>query len=164
MARLRRLVENGLAARETAAVKVRQPLASATVRGARFSAELEAIFADELNVKAVGYAEKAGQFEDCVLDTTITDELLLEGIAREISRSVNDLRKKAGLQVDDRIVLHVDAGGDDLRAVQAHESRLRADTLAVRVEYGPLPDGLPAGARGGRGRGACNLGVVRAER
>ena len=54
MARLRRLVEDGLAARETAGIGVRQPLREATVRGGRLSAELEAIFAEELNVKAVG--------------------------------------------------------------------------------------------------------------
>src|SRR5581483_8183762 len=56
MARLRRLVENGLAAREQAAVKVRQPLRACTVRGDAFDPELEAIFADELNVKRVDYA------------------------------------------------------------------------------------------------------------
>jgi isoleucyl-tRNA synthetase len=162
MARMRRLVENGLAAREQAAIKVRQPLSTATVRGARFDPELEAIFADELNVKSVAYAPKAGQFEDVVLDTTITDELLLEGIAREVSRAVNELRKKAGLAVDDRIVLHVDADGDIARSLRVHETRLRADTLAVRIEYGPLPDEIAATSDLGAGRG--RLGVVRAER
>ena len=164
MARLRRLVENGLAAREQAGIKVRQPLALATVRGAGFDAELQAIFADELNVKAVAYTAREGQFEDVVLDTAITDELLLEGMARDISRAVNELRKKAGLAVDDRIVLHVEAGGDDLRAVQAHEERLRADTLAVRIDYGPMPEDLLAASGGGNGRGDLRLGVVRAER
>ncbi|HWC38058.1 MAG TPA: class I tRNA ligase family protein, partial [Acidimicrobiales bacterium] len=133
MARLRRLVETGLAAREQAGIKVRQPLGSATVRGQAFAPELEVIFADELNVKRVACAEKVGPHEDVVLDTTITDELLLEGLAREISRSVNELRKQAGLQVDDRIVLSVDAEGDALRAVRAHEVRLRSDTLARLV-------------------------------
>lgn len=163
MARLRRLVETGLAAREQAGVKVRQPLRQATVRGAAFDPELEAIFADELNVKSVAYAEKAGQFEDVVLDTEITDELLLEGVARELSRSVNDLRKKAGLNVDDRIVLHVDAEGDVLRAVRAHEERLLADTLAVRIEYAPITDGAAAAPITTSG-GAARIGVARVER
>ncbi len=161
MARLRRLVENGLGAREQAGIKVRQPLARATVRGAAFEPELEAIFADELNVKAVDYSARSGQFEDVVLDTTITDELKLEGIARDLSRAVNELRKKAGLNVDDRITLHVEAEGDALRAVQAHETRLRTDTLAVRVEYGPIPDEVLS--QGG-GRDGYRLGVVRAQR
>ncbi len=162
MARLRRLVENGLSAREQAGIKVRQPLRAATVRGAAFDAELEAIFADELNVKAVEYAERSGQFEDVVLDTEISDDLRLEGIARELSRAVNDLRKKAGLNVEDRITLHVDADGDALRAVQAHEARLRADTLAVAVQYGPIGDGVTA-AEANVGGTTARLGVQRAE-
>ena len=164
MARLRRLVENGLAAREQSSIKVRQPLALATVRGAAFDAELEAIFADELNVKGVAYAAKEGAFEDVVLDTAISEELLLEGIARDISRTVNELRKKAKLQVDDRILLHVDASGDDLRAVQAFEDRLRTDTLAVSIAYGPIPEDALAESGGGNGRGDLRLGVMRVER
>ncbi|HXA30067.1 MAG TPA: isoleucine--tRNA ligase [Candidatus Angelobacter sp.] len=163
MARLRRLVENGLAAREQAGAKVRQPLRAATVRGAAFDAELESIFADELNVKSVEYEPRQGQFEDVVLDTTITDELLLEGLAREVSRAVNELRRKAALNVEDRILLHVDGEGDPLRAVRAHEERLRGDTLAVGIEYGPIPDGATQSeARVGAGR--VHLGVQRAER
>jgi isoleucyl-tRNA synthetase len=164
MARLRRLVENGLAAREQAGIKVRQPLARATVRGAAFDAELEAIFADELNVKSVEYADRAGQFEDVVLDTAITDELLLEGIARDLSRAVNELRKKAGLNVDDRIVLHVEARGDALRAVQAHAARLQGETLAVSLEYGGAPDGAQTGSVSLRDGEKVALGVARAQR
>src|ERR1019366_4405782 len=63
MTRLRRLVEDGLAAREAAGQGVRQPLAEATVHGERLSPELEAIFAEELNVKAVVYAPADGQHE-----------------------------------------------------------------------------------------------------
>jgi isoleucyl-tRNA synthetase len=164
MARMRRLVENGLAAREQAGIKVRQPLARATVRGARFDPELEAIFADELNVKTVDYADKQGPFEDVLLDTAISDELLLEGIARDLSRSVNELRKKAKLNVDDRIVLYVDADGDVLRAVQAWEDRLRSDTLALQLSYQAPPDDAPAATTGDTERGRWHLGVVRARR
>ena len=114
MSRLRRLVEEGLAARETARIKVRQPLACATVRGDRLDPELEAIFADELNVRAVDYAPRAGEHEAVVLDTEITDELRREGMVRELSRKVNELRKQAGLALDDRITLHVDADGNPL--------------------------------------------------
>ena len=162
MARLRRLVETGLAAREQAIIPVRQPLREATVRGARFDAELEAIFADELNVKSVTYAEKEGQFEDVVLDIVITDELLLEGLARVVSRNVNELRKKAQLEVADRIVLHVDAEGDALRAIQAHQQKLEADTLAVRVEYA-RSDGALAQSDAKVGGARCWLGVTRAQ-
>ena len=160
MARLRRLVEDGLAARERARIKVRQPLRLAIVRGERLSPELETIFADELNVKAVDYAPREGQFEDVVLDTEITDDLLLEGVAREVSRKVNDLRKQAGLALDDRIVLHVEAQGDALRAIQHHENWLRRETLAARVVHGW--NGAVLSEWSGTFAGAsCRLGVAR---
>ncbi|HAW11354.1 MAG: isoleucine--tRNA ligase [Candidatus Dormibacteria bacterium] len=137
MARLRRLVEDGLAARETAGIGVRQPLREATVRGGRLSAELEAIFAEELNVKAVGYAEPAGDDHETVtLDTTITDELRLEGLVRSVSRKVNDLRKQAGLALDDRIQLRVEAVGELRRAIDAHRDHLMGEVLATAISFG----------------------------
>jgi isoleucyl-tRNA synthetase len=133
MARLRRLVEDGLAARETARIKVRQPLARATVRGAQLHPELEGIFAEELNVKRVEYAPPAGEHEDVVLDTELTDELRGEGMVRELSRKVNELRKQAGLALDDRITLYVDAEGELRRAVETHREHLERETLATRI-------------------------------
>ena len=43
-----------------------------------------------------------------VLDTELNDELRAEGDARELQRAVQDLRKEAGLELDDRIELWVD--------------------------------------------------------
>ena len=60
MSRLRRLVEDGLAARTTAGVRVRQPLASATLASAPLDPKLEAIFMEELNVKRVAYVDPEG--------------------------------------------------------------------------------------------------------
>jgi isoleucyl-tRNA synthetase len=133
MARLRRLVEDGLAARETAKIKVRQPLRSATVFGDALDAELEAVFAEELNVRAVNYAPRRGEHDAVELDTEVDDELRLEGVARELSRAVNALRKQAALDLSDRIVLRVDpaAGGDVARSLAAHGAWLAQQTLCV---------------------------------
>ena len=98
---------------------------------------------EELNVKGVRYVDPAGGHASVVLDTTITDELRLEWLAREVSRKVNELRKQAGLRVEDRITLLVDADGDVRRAVDAHREWLQAETLAVAIE-----DRRDAGARG----------------
>jgi isoleucyl-tRNA synthetase len=159
MARLRRLVEDGLAARETAGLGVRQPLAQATVHGERLAPELEAIFAEELNVKAVVYAPLEGQHEGVALDTTVTDELYLEGLARHMSRKVNDLRKQAGLALDERIHLHVEADGDLRRAIVAHRDHLMAEVLATDISLG-RGEALSewAGKIGGE---PCWLGVER---
>ncbi|HEY6379868.1 MAG TPA: isoleucine--tRNA ligase [Candidatus Dormibacteraeota bacterium] len=132
MARLRRLVEDGLAARETARLKVRQPLRAATVRGEPLDAELETIFAEELNVRAVRYEPRQGEHEDVTLDTELSDDLRLEGAARELSRAGNALRKQAGLRLDERIDLVVEApeGGLVARAVEAHRDHLAREVLA----------------------------------
>ena len=159
MSRLRRLVEDGLAARTAAGVRVRQPLATATVASAPLGAELEAIFAEELNVKSVRYSDPAGGHAAVVLDTTITDELRLEWLAREVSRKVNELRKQAGLRVEDRITLMVDADGDARRAVDAHREWLQAETLAVAV-LDRRGDAL-AEWEGDLGGARCWLGVER---
>src|SRR5437868_2093861 len=133
MERLRRLVEDGLAARTTAQMRIRQPLRAATVSGAPMDPELEAIFADELNVKSVRYAPVTEGHEGVSLDTEITDELRLEWLARELSRKVNELRRRAELRVEERITLMVDASGDVARAVDAWQPWLAAETLASVV-------------------------------
>ena len=133
MERLRRLVEDGLAARTTAQMRIRQPLRAATVSGAPMDPELEAIFADELNVKSVRYAPVTEGHEGVSLDTEITDELRLEWLARELSRKVNELRRRAELRVEERITLMVDASGDVARAVDAWQFWLAAETLASVV-------------------------------
>ena len=131
MEQLRRLVEAGLAARTEAHVPTRQPLRAAVIEGPPLHHELESIFSDELNVKLVEYV--TGERETVTLDTNITDGLRLEWIAREISRKVNELRRQAKLQVNDRIVLAVEAAGDVARAVDAQRAWLMGETLATDI-------------------------------
>ena len=161
MARLRRLVEDGLAARETAALGVRQPLALATIQGERLAPELEAIFAEELNVKAVAYVPGEGQHEGVVLDTAVTDELYLEGLARHLSRKINDLRRQAGLALDDRIRVRVESDGDLRRAVTAHRDHLMGEVLATEISFGRGEAGALSEWSGNLGGETCWVGVER---
>ena len=78
------------------------------------------------------------------LDLTITPELRLEGLARELVRAVQDLRKEAGLKVSDRIELAIDADGEVAEAVRAHGDYLRGETLAVALHRAPQGDGFEA--------------------
>jgi isoleucyl-tRNA synthetase len=67
------------------------------------------------------------------LDTTLDDELRAEGLAREIVNRIQNLRKKSGLAVSDRIRLSV-AGDDTVRAVlERHGERISGETLAVEI-------------------------------
>jgi len=70
-----------------------------------------------------------------VLDTALTPELRAEGDAREIARAVQDLRREAGLELDDRIELWVEGAPP---AVAAHLPEIAADTLAELVS-GAIP-------------------------
>ncbi len=74
-----------------------------------------------------------------VLDTTVTPDLEAEGLARDVIRAVNQLRREAGLHVSDRIALAVDGDDAVLAALRAHRGELAAETLAVEVALGTDP-------------------------
>jgi len=106
MAKTREVITAGLAERmkktETEAqIKVRQPLARLVYAGEKLDEFYEQIIMEEVNVKSVEHGEAL------VLDKTLTPELLEEGKIRELIRFVQSARKKAGLNVDDRIRLMV---------------------------------------------------------
>ena len=83
-----------------------------------------------------------------VLDTELTPELRAEGDAREIARAVQDLRREAGLELDDRIELWV-VGAPP--AVAAHLPAVAADTLA-ELATGEIPADAARGDRQARRR------------
>lgn len=106
MAKTREVITAGLAERmkktETEAqIKVRQPLAKLVYAGEKLDDFYEQIIMEEVNVKVVEHGEAL------MLDKTLTPELLEEGKIRELIRFVQAARKKAGLNVDDRIKLMV---------------------------------------------------------
>ncbi|MDA0179204.1 isoleucine--tRNA ligase [Solirubrobacter phytolaccae] len=69
------------------------------------------------------------------LELELDDELRREGLAREIVHAIQNARKSAGLQVEDRITLGL--GGDEelLAAAREHEAYVKRETLAVEAEY-----------------------------
>ena len=106
MAKTREIITAGLAERmkkteSEAQIKVRQPLAKLIYAGEKLDDFYEQIIMEEVNVKSVEHSEAL------VLDKTLTPELLEEGKIRELIRFVQAARKKAGLNVDDRIRLMV---------------------------------------------------------
>ena len=106
MARCREIIKDGLALRMVrddgfGQIKVRQPLAKLTYGGDKLEKFYENIIAEEVNVKKVAHGKKL------VLDKKLTDKLRAEGFVRELIRFVQAARKKAGLNVDDRIKLSV---------------------------------------------------------
>lgn len=68
------------------------------------------------------------------LDTSIDDELLVEGIARELIRTVQEARKSAGLEISDRIQLSVKGSSELIeRAMELHREHIMSETLATGI-------------------------------
>ena len=131
MSRARQAVEAGLAARDAARLKVRQPLGGIALPGEALPEEIAAIVREELNVKAITFGAP-----EVKLDTVITEELKLEGLAREIVRAIQDRRKKLGFNVEDRIHTRYEADGLVVRAMQRHGDYIKMETLSVTLEPG----------------------------
>ncbi len=108
------------------------------VAGREESLGHEEILVHEAGVAPFAVAGEAGLI--VALDTTVDDALRAEGHAREIINKVQNLRKKSGLQVSDRIRLVIDGPTPVLDAVRMHEPRIRQETLAESLAAdGELP-------------------------
>jgi isoleucyl-tRNA synthetase len=70
------------------------------------------------------------------VDTRLDEELELEGRVLDLIHTIQRLRKEAGLEITDRVVVTVPANAEPLLA---HEDWIKAETLATRIELG---DGL----------------------
>ncbi len=68
------------------------------------------------------------------LDLVLTDELILEGLMREVVRAVQDMRKEAGYQVSDHIQLLVKSEGKLQEAVTFFADDIKAETLADELQ------------------------------
>ncbi|MGH2348532.1 MAG: class I tRNA ligase family protein, partial [bacterium] len=79
-----------------------------------------------------GYAAEGASGEFAILETALTPELELEGRARELVHQVQNLRREAGLAIDDRIVLLHDGGLDGV--LRVHGDYVRRETLAESTE------------------------------
>ena len=69
------------------------------------------------------------------LELELDDELVREGLAREVVHAVQNARKTAGLEVADRIELTLGGDAELLDAARAFEDYLTGETLAVAVSY-----------------------------
>jgi isoleucyl-tRNA synthetase len=123
MLRLQNLVEQALRIRKESNLKVRQPLAELQFIG-DLDLGLQQILAEELNVKKVtGVSEILTRNGWVVLentlaiDTNLTPELAREGLARELERQVQDLRKKSGLKIGELVDLYYTTQDSELAEV-----------------------------------------------
>ena len=151
MSRTRELINNGLSLRmkqdeHQVSIKVRQPLQCAAYAGTKLADYYQQIMAEELNVKEIRWIENLDEHladydvtegvikpENWIeISKHLTPELKREGLMREVIRHVQSARKKAGLQVDDRITLQLTTNDEQLRqAIDEYAEAIATETLAV---------------------------------
>jgi isoleucyl-tRNA synthetase len=105
----------------------------------------ERLTAEDVEVRAQRHeafalAEEGGWA--VALDLELDDDLRREGLARELVRALNDLRKEVGLDIADRITVTLDPGDDEAvrSAVEAHRPYVMAEVLATDLAFAPGGD------------------------
>ena len=91
---------------------------------------------------AADHSEASGMLPSggfVVLDTSVTGDLAVEGVARDLIRIVQQARRAAGMAVSDRIRLGIDGGDDVTEAADRHRELIGRETLATDLELGTVP-------------------------
>jgi isoleucyl-tRNA synthetase len=136
MATVRDYVNEVLSMRAKEGIKVRQPLATLRIPKEGKFVDFADVLKEELNVKNVTYNPES----ELELDLDITPELRREGLMREVIRFVQNARKQAGLNIDDRIELCLSTESKELSsAIEEHKDTIESETL------GKLSDNISDG-------------------
>ncbi len=103
---------------------------------------------DEIEVVATALpgfvtAEERGYV--VALETTITPELREEGLVRDLTHYVQDMRKRAGFNIEDHITLALYTDEDLASILRRHEETLRSETLAdsLQIQVDQPPSSTP---------------------
>ena len=150
MEQVRKIVELGLAKRDETGIKVKQPLQKLEVRslpamqsitlqaGKKLEKEYVELIKDEGNVKEVEFEDVETQdFASVQLDTKITPELKQEGVKRELVRTINNLRKEAGMTIQDKAVVYYQTNSKEIQKVfEKFGEEIKRDTLSDEIKVG----------------------------
>jgi isoleucyl-tRNA synthetase len=140
MQQVRDLVSLGLEFRQSAGVKVRQPLAKLLIKNNYFSGRNEylQLIKDELNVKEIDF--NPGLESEVWLDTEITYELREEGMVRERIRQIQERRKTLGLMPREGINLVAEVEGRSRELMERFEGEIKAGTTIKNIDYSSVTD------------------------
>jgi len=135
MKQTRDLVSLALEFRQSAGIKVRQPLAELLLKDNQLEGQTDYLdlIKAELNVKKIGF--NSGLESAVWLDTTITEDLQAEGMVRELVRQIQDRRKAEGLRPGEPIKLMIETSDFGRELLHRYENDLKLATTTKQVDY-----------------------------
>ncbi len=135
MVKAREIVSVALEERAKNKIGVRQVLGSFATTNS-VGEDFVKIIKDEINVKEI----KMGQKEN-KLDTNITEELKKEGMLRELTRNVQELRKKSGLTPKDKIELIIETDESGKFFAEKFSAEIKSLTNSSAISYSQVSRG-----------------------
>jgi isoleucyl-tRNA synthetase len=136
------IIEKILAERAAAEIGIRWPLAKAVVYSKDENKEslqrMQNIIKSQVNVKSLEI--NISKEEKIELDTELTQELEAEGFAREISRCIQDARKKAGLNKEQKINLLLQMDDELYNLVRNHVESIKKKVGASKIGIKNIDD------------------------
>jgi isoleucyl-tRNA synthetase len=147
----------GRAARAKAGIKVRQPLAQVLIKpNSEYEAKgiklLSEQILDELNVKDIEIVEDTAKYGGesymaleeggiwIAVNTELTPELKAEGLAREIVRRLQVMRRNAGFEIADHIDIYFEGNDFINQVINQFADYIKQETLAVNITGNTPPD------------------------
>ena len=82
-----------------------------------------------------GYVSEGDNAVTVVLDTNLSDELIEEGFVREIVSKIQTMRKEAGFEVMDKIIVNVDKNDKIKTIIEDNLDEIKSEVLADNVEF-----------------------------
>jgi len=129
-----KMIEIGLSERDKVKIGLKWPLAEANIfTKEKLDKEILEIIARQLNVKSV--VIKKSDENKIELDVKMTPELEAEGYAREFSRNIQALRKKAEMQKGDLIELKVFCSDEMQKILNRNINFLRERTNSKKMDF-----------------------------
>ena len=135
------LVANAIAAADARALvsALRDGSAQVDVEGA-----METVGPDDIIITEMpreGWTVASADGESLALDLTLTQDLIEQGIARDVTRLIQDARKSSGFDISDRISVTWHSGSDQtIAAVVAHSTHIAEEVLATSWTQSPVTD------------------------
>ncbi len=134
-----KIIEAGLAVRDKAGIGLKWPLQTATINYYKsLNKKFIEIIKRQLNIKEIEYlvGTLAGKKEEISVkfDTKLTPELEAEGYAREMSRQVQEFRKKIGLNKKDRINLAIVTDDKFKKILEKKQKLIKERTNLKKLE------------------------------